>query len=876
MKVFELRGGTAENPIPLQQRHINAIIKAGYDADLDATIEGYFSPQSGSIYAHEKYRIENLFPNARVLAEHVLESSFEIGCDYTDVNEGGFIDFWVTGMDINDLKVEVEHNLTVTDYGGLSYNDILALVKSRTRIEGTTIYVDGPQENCGWRDVITVNVCPVYEDMKTSQYRQYFSIIAHAIAVKDVEMQCGDTYGKVKMNELTDIKCTILPLNHTKQGSISYSHNTLYGELSVIYYEHNTVMKVLSTAAGRDVLRMFIYMFGNSVATFTKTLEFQTLTDVLRCAYGRWWKADDSLDPKSVETVGDRDMLMGWYPYLIDMSPVRDETAKTPVGELMMTNWLRFKDGSFAPTVGITEAQRAECDGELYLDAGMTRKYCEAGMFNAEAFYNTYGMSQKLYNNRGESVRILRPWETTETKYSIFIGRKDDVMLIDNVVGSSGFVLKGIALDDGLIEGTNTHSQFPLKRTGLNPGPITTVGNKARCFFFDYCPGDTNTKGAAGTNNIMTLFFNNGAYGRVNDCNAYNNAVWARGNNFLTQSPTPVAEGGYHARNVWMTCAEAAFGTKYLHASNLFGAGMSSNYSCNNEEQYLLVGGIRCRVKGTDTWEYRQHSGSASILRINASGGTGTWHASIPSTTYQRMKSLEAQMAMSFAVETGVKENVEFEFYGTTYRYQCPDGIESIAAGYMNVRLYAMKKQTVNAYNASGQPTVFDVEFCLLNSLVFGKCLCGEMWEYTQGGYEMIQQNEGTTNIGTKVFIQCDQSQWWMPTTVVQGANTKWAFEDTYNMLGIVQTANFTSGYLKEREAYTNMRKVAGGSLSTGECTYTYEGRLSSSANYRSRPYVVFGGALNYSNASARYSISLYLASYTYYNYGGSAQVLLA
>lgn len=41
-----------------------------------------------------------------------------------------------------------------------------------------------------------------------------------------------------------------------------------------------------------------------------------------------------------------------------------------PVGKLRKNNLLRFENGDFAPTVGITEEMRAECDVELYLDSG--------------------------------------------------------------------------------------------------------------------------------------------------------------------------------------------------------------------------------------------------------------------------------------------------------------------------------------------------------------------------------------------------------------------------------------------------------------------------------------------------------------------------
>ena len=80
---------------------------------------------------------------------------------------------------------------------------------------------------------------------------------------------------------------------------------------------------------------------------------------------GEWQNGE--LSPTSVNTIGDTSILDKWDFYLIDTT---DNTGETnhPVGKLKRNNLLRFVDGSFAPVIGITEAMRAECDVELYLD----------------------------------------------------------------------------------------------------------------------------------------------------------------------------------------------------------------------------------------------------------------------------------------------------------------------------------------------------------------------------------------------------------------------------------------------------------------------------------------------------------------------------
>ena len=114
-----------------------------------------------------------------------------------------------------------------------------------------------------------------------------------------------------------------------------------------------------------------------------------------------------------------------------------------------------------------------ECDVELYLDEAQQQKYCDAGAFDAEAFYNEHGMA-KLYNSEGAEVRVLRPWETTETKYTIGIARTDTVYLLDNVIGESGKAWKGIFTNPVVWDGIDV-SKYPLVPTAIGPGPARTT-----------------------------------------------------------------------------------------------------------------------------------------------------------------------------------------------------------------------------------------------------------------------------------------------------------------------------------------------------------------------------------------------------------------
>lgn len=135
---------------------------------------------------------------------------------------------------------------------------------------------------------------------------------------------------------------------------------------------------------------------------------------------------DGNLDPNAVEYHGDKEFANDWDFYLLDTTDNAGETT-TPVGKLMRGNLLKLENGDYAPTVGITEEMRSQCDTDLYLDEGVVSLAYGAGAYDAKAEWDIdkaliqSGSSPRaLYDRHGQAVsHKLRPWETTETKYTI-------------------------------------------------------------------------------------------------------------------------------------------------------------------------------------------------------------------------------------------------------------------------------------------------------------------------------------------------------------------------------------------------------------------------------------------------------------------------
>lgn len=596
-------------------------------------------------------------------------------------------------------------------------------------------------------------------------------------------------------------------------------------------------------------------------------------------------------DPTAIQVDGSVALALDWYPCLIDMSAVEGETAKRPMW-LKRNNFLRFEDGSFAPTIGISAAQKAECDVALYLDDQATEQYCAAGEFDAEDFYNEYGMNQALYDVDGNAVRILRPWETTETKYSIGIARKDTVYLIDNEDGADGTMLRGIVADEGKVDGIKpTHKLVP---TAIMADSITVINGKARCFFFNYCTMETGCMGQTPLGNLATTgeaFYQDGTYPRTLDnmieganaekpnddgvgMNQPKNAKVARACNYDTTKPYPVAEGGWHALNVFLSCMEAAYGTKYLHAATRFSSGISSNdaigtSAATQEANWLEYGGMRSKVHGASAWTYSLFSQNSSPIRYTSAAGN-TDESNMLNRYAPKTWCMEAQMALSMAAELEVAPDTEFQFYGKTYLYKTPTGATPLLSGRMNARLYRTRVMTIDAWNSSKVATTFDVQVRLRMPVIEGFNLCGDFWRYVGGGHEVV--DVCTANVHKILsYLECDQKKWGSIVWPKQQA-AAFGFQEDYECLG--ESVIVANRYMMLRQKYGTWPVATGVNISTGECGYHYEQNLASN-NQRCRAGVRFRGIAYATWSSARSVAAATSVVSCFAAVGGSAQVLL-
>lgn len=597
-------------------------------------------------------------------------------------------------------------------------------------------------------------------------------------------------------------------------------------------------------------------------------------------------------DPRFKNCKGNKEFLGEWHPFLIDHT---DNTGNGthPVGQLVDNNHFRFVTGAFAPTVGITEGMRAACDVQLYTDAEHTTPLTlkngvvvtdKTGThpYDATEVYNSLGLVD-LFDSEGNKVRQLLPWETTETKYSVMIGRYDTLYPVDRQTGESGKVLTGIFKRQVRYDGIDS-GKYPLLGTALAPCPVTTVGNKTRNFFYAYAVGDTNTNnGPSGAGESMcSMYVNDGrTYPRISDMNQMNNMQKARANNADTNAPLPFAEGGFHGVNTFILCMELLYGTKYLHNNNLFGSGISSNDACNSENTWLDNGGVRCKEQGTAEWTYRGFGDNTPFgHNEKLEKNNFSWFVN-----YYRPKEqcMESQMAASWAAEFGIAENTEYEAYGATYRYKNITGVKGLADGAMNCKVYRKKIGTCKGYKDANTLATYDLELSLRMSLMHGMNVSGDVFAYWGGGCEMVGTNKVQTdgNYNTEqltknyidFYLEPTQSKWVNESAVSKNNLGTFGFEAVYGKIGTFGPPILSGGYCKNRLGHTPYKIADGGNIGSWQSFYSWAfSYWSSVINQRVRIAVRLRGFANYASCSARFLDADGSAAATTVHYGGSAQ----
>lgn len=580
--------------------------------------------------------------------------------------------------------------------------------------------------------------------------------------------------------------------------------------------------------------------------------------------------------------------------FLLDTSDNAGEYT-TPVGKLMKNNLLRFANGGYAPVVGITKAMHDECMTQaIYTkDAGVnfTEAYA-AGAFDPDAQWEIDKAliaeghePTTLYRMQAGQFRpvshVLRPWETTETKYTVGIAAAQDLYLLDNVKGTSGRYWKGIFTEPRIWDGIDL-SKYKVARTAMGPCPMTTVVEngvtKSRCFFYLYEAAHNNCKSNPGLIPNNPFYNKDRHYPRTSDVHQVTNMNWGRANNADNTKSYPFAEGGWWVTNAHIIALELLAETRYLHQANLFGSGISSNDG-TNATNFYTSGGARLRVKGDEAWLYKTFGAFGAPYYYDA---RMTEDMSRLLTNYGPIEAaMESQLAASMATELGIAptESADalntFKFYGDTYYYMNVPGFAGLQDGDMNVKVYKVQTADVEGFNEAGEATTFEFELVFRMSLFNGANLSGDIYAYNGGGLEMVGTRETDARNGhhVDVYLQPDQKQWHHDSTAKKNIGETWDFEKTYLKVGEYETLG--DSYTLERMSNSPVRIKKASNMSQGENYRMSDNSFWANKGQRARMRSLFRNRSNNANCSARNLIASSDVLDTFINIGGSFQALI-
>lgn len=587
--------------------------------------------------------------------------------------------------------------------------------------------------------------------------------------------------------------------------------------------------------------------------------------------------------------------------FLLDTSDNAGEYT-TPVGKLMKNNLLRFANGGYAPTVGITQAMHDECMTQaIYTkDAGgnYTEAYASAA-FDPDAQWEidkaliAEGQEPTtLYKKVGEEYQpvshVLRPWETTETKYTIGIAPAQDLYLLDNVVGTSGCYWKGIFTEPFIWDGIDL-SKYKVARTAMGPCPMTTVVEngvtKSRCFFYLYEAANGHCKSSPGYIPNNPFYNKDRHYPRTGDVSQVTNVNLARANNADTTKSYPFAEGGWWVTNAHIIALELLAKTRYLHQANLFGSGISSNDG-TNASNFYTSGGVRLRVKGDEVWHYKTFVDRSAPYYYHDKDypNPNLTMSYLLNENRPNEATMESQLAASMATELGIAptESADalntFKFYGDTYYYMNVPGFAGLQDGDMNVKVYKVQTADVEGFNTAKEATTFEFELVFRMSLFNGANLSGDIWTYNGGGLEMVftKETDDTNGHHVDVYLQPDQKQWHNDSTYIKNIGESWDFEKTYLKVG--EYATLGDSYTLERMSNSPVRINKASNMSQGENYYMSDGimRAYNTRGKRGRMGSMFRSNWNnIANCSTRNLNANSDVMNTGDSYGGSFQALI-
>lgn len=512
----------------------------------------------------------------------------------------------------------------------------------------------------------------------------------------------------------------------------------------------------------------------------------------------------NGLNPDMESFIGSKKILDDWDFYLVH----EDGDNTSIVGKLQKNNIFRFKDGRYAPVVVIAGDAVAE-----------------------------------------------HPWETTDQNYAILRAWNGNKFVL-NGTGTDHRNVYGIYNEKVTIDGVTAKE---MEMTGICADLPTLYGGKLRCIPFK---GIDTSCGHKGNGNIIDMF-KVGAYPKTN-VNQFTTNDYATSKNTAGKGDLKVfaPQMAFHKLS-HIYAHYLKHGTFYLHKQSMYGGGISSNIGVN-ASNWGDVAGVRWTVGGST--QYGTFQTSPNNVRYNASGGNSNW-SDLLNSEYAKLQTLEAQCAISMAVENEIQPGIDFEYAGGTYYYKTIEGCKSPLEGEMNCRLYKKMEGTYSMFDTEGNPISVKVEVILEVGVVDGYISWGDVFDYGNAGVEIISEDTGTELDGAPSarklysYLCTHQQNLYMGTETQWLSTEKKPIETDYEKFES-DIVNWNEGWMAEVLPFSSLGKTRGGGIGTGTCNYSWIGNYyGGKAGYTSRLTNRGRCRASLSTASSRFLFATTLAS---------------
>lgn len=557
--------------------------------------------------------------------------------------------------------------------------------------------------------------------------------------------------------------------------------------------------------------------------------------------YSRY-KSDGS-ETVPVQKMGANDIANELANYLVNSSG-------SIVGRLRRNNIFRFDDGTPAPVIVVTAAKLAEitaAEGDTY-----------------------YGLPKACF--------------TTDLGYDIMYGWTEKVHTVE-LHTSGDEQICSFAHHAHTYGAAESREIVP---TLISPGLPTVISGKFRHIF---CLGRIGSAGNNGPGNLITYYNRNDRTYVASGLSQISVDNYAKAKNPDTSKTIPYAPlMDWYLLNI-LNANELKFGKACLIDENLFGGGISSDYSYDSSHAENRTG-VKFSVNG-GTPSYAS-LGSTPNICVDANGTKKSWNEML-SSQGPRMECAEIHAVLSWAVENEISPNTWFTcpLTGGYYKYTNIDGFDGIlsytdtasklhTSVELSAKLFRKDTITFNAYNTSGTQISVTAEVMLQMSLVNGIDLCScDVFQYSGAGIEQIltvdSNHAGGNGAGNPrdLYLCIDQEHLIITTDVLKTGGASFGCENSeyYEHLG--QYA-LNSGYQQDLLRGTRFgARVIGGLQNIGGYKYN-ENYANTTLGAKNRMGLRGRGSGFYGISFPRYAHANNAASYAYAHTAGGFQVRLS